>query len=69
MHRSSTSLDTLRQAQQRKLRLMQALCKIKELSSTLANDIEQLIPTELRPFPPMDKTKFRDLLDEEMGFM
>lgn len=48
---------------------MQALCKIKELSSTLANDIEQLIPTELRPFPPMDKTKFRDLLDEEMGFM
>lgn len=48
---------------------MQGLCKIKQLSRTLANDIEQLIPTELRPFPPMDKTKFRELLDEEMGFM
>lgn len=48
---------------------MQGLCKIKKISSTLANDIEQLILTELRPFPLMDKTKFRDLLDEEMGFM
>ena len=30
---------------------------------------EALKPSEFRPFPPMDKAKFRDLLDEEMGFM
>ncbi|KAH8117375.1 glycosyl transferase [Phellopilus nigrolimitatus] len=36
---------------------------------TLAIDIESFETHNLQPFPPMDPSRFRNLLDEEMGFL
>ncbi|EJD05857.1 glycosyl transferase, partial [Fomitiporia mediterranea MF3/22] len=38
-------------------------------TQTLAQDIETFAMNSLVPFPPMDQSKFRDILDEEMGFL
>lgn len=39
------------------------------LIRTLASDIETFDMNSLVPFPPMDPTKFRSIMDEEMGFL
>jgi hypothetical protein len=37
--------------------------------SKLAQTIKEFDPLKLEPFPDLDSTRFRDLLDEEMGYV
>ncbi|KAJ8078683.1 N-acetylglucosaminyldiphosphodolichol N-acetylglucosaminyltransferase catalytic subunit alg13 [Marasmius tenuissimus] len=63
---NSTLLDNHQQELAAALEEMNHL-RISRISD-LAKTIEQFDPQSLASFPPFDGSKFRDILDEEMGF-
>ena len=50
------------------LDLLQYMTDIDPDISTLSQAIETLDPSTIIPFPSFDGSRFREILDEEMGF-